>query len=118
MAGGEDLIIEGQMEGKIELKDHNLVVGPNGKINAQINARTVIVMGRVVGNIYASKMVEIKSPGSVVGDIDSSRISVEDGARFKGSVDIQRRVDITAGPNSSRTGSASIIPGQYSGKIG
>jgi len=116
LVGHEDLIIEGRVEGKIELEDHNLVVGPHGKINAQINAKNVIVMGKVVGNIYATKMVEIKSPGSVVGDINSSRISVEDGARFKGSVDIQGRVDITEQLNSSKAGPAPI-PSQPSGKI-
>ena len=118
LGGDEDLIFEGRMEGKIALKDHNLVIGPNGKINAQVNAKNVIVMGRVVGNIRASRMVEIRSPGSVVGDINSARISTEDGACFKGSVNIQRKVDNSEEHNSPHVGPAKSIPNQSSGKIG
>ena len=71
LTGDEDLTIEGRVEGKIELRDHNLVIGPNGKINAEVNAKNVTVVGSVVGNISASEMVEIKTSGSVVGDIES-----------------------------------------------
>lgn len=90
LTGDEDLTIEGRVEGKIELKDHNLVIGPNGKINAEINAKNVTVIGSVVGNITASDIIEIKASGSVMGDIKSPRFSVADGAHFKGSVDMQR----------------------------
>ena len=90
LTGDEDLTIEGRVEGKIELKDHNLVIGPNGKINAEINAKNVTIIGSVVGNITASDILEIKSSGSVMGDIKAPRISVADGAHFKGSVDMQR----------------------------
>src|SRR3989442_2751258 len=93
LTGDEDLTIEGRVEGKIELKDHNLIIGPNGKINAEINAKSVTVIGSVVGNISASEMVEIKSSGTVMGDIKSSRISIADGAHFKGSVDMQKGTD-------------------------
>jgi cytoskeletal protein CcmA (bactofilin family) len=93
LTGDEDLTIEGRVEGKIELKDHNLVIGPNGKINAEVNAKSVTIIGSVVGNISASEMVEIKTSGSVMGDIKSSRISIADGAHFKGSVDMQRAAD-------------------------
>ena len=90
LTGDEDLTIEGRVEGKIELKDHNLVIGPNGKINAEINAKNVTIIGSVVGNITASDILEIKSSGSVTGDIKAPRISIADGAHFKGSVDMQR----------------------------
>ncbi|MEW5977435.1 MAG: polymer-forming cytoskeletal protein [Acidobacteriota bacterium] len=90
LTGDEDLTIEGRVEGKIELRDHNLIIGPNGKINAEINAKNVTVIGSVVGNITASEIVELKSSGSVVGDIKSMRVSIADGAHFKGSVDMQR----------------------------
>ena len=93
LTGDEDLTIEGRVEGKIELKDHNLVIGPNGKINAEINAKNVTVIGSVVGNISASEIIEIRSSGSVMGDIKAPRISVADGAHFKGSVDMQRSSD-------------------------
>lgn len=89
LTGDEDLTIEGRVEGKIELRDHNLVIGPNGKISAAVNAKNVTVIGSVVGNICASEMVEIKSSGSVVGDIQSARLAIADGAHFKGSVDLQ-----------------------------
>jgi len=93
LTGDEDLTIEGRVEGKIELKDHNLVIGPNGKINAEVNAKNVTIIGSVVGNISASDIIEIKSSGSVMGDIRAPRISIADGAHFKGSVDMQRSSD-------------------------
>ena len=90
LSGDEDLTIEGRVEGKIELKAHNLVIGPNGRINAEVNAKNVTVIGSVVGNISGSDIVEIRASGSVVGDIKSPRISIADGAHFKGSVDMQK----------------------------
>jgi cytoskeletal protein CcmA (bactofilin family) len=93
LTGDEDLTIEGRVEGRIELKDHNLVIGPNGKINAEINAKNVTIIGSVVGNIAATDIIEIKSSGSVMGDIKSPRVCIADGAHFKGSVDMQRTPD-------------------------
>ena len=90
LSGDEDLTIEGRVEGKIELKAHNLVIGPNGRINAEVFAKNVTVIGSVVGNISGSDIVEIRASGSVVGDIKSPRISIADGAHFKGSVDMQK----------------------------
>lgn len=117
LAGGGDLIVEGRMEGQIAVKDHSLVVGPHANINAQINAKNVIVTGRVIGNICASRMVEIRSPGSVAGDIAASRISIEEGARFKGSVDIQRRDEVGEKAKPPRAATGPVIPSQSSGKI-
>ena len=93
LTGDEDLIIDGQVEGKIELQDHDLVIGSHGKVNAQINAKNVIVMGKVVGKIYAADLVDIKRAGSVVGDIKSSRISIAESAYFKGSVELKPSAD-------------------------
>ena len=90
LTGDEDLTIEGRVEGKIELKDHNLIIGPNGKINAEINAKNVTVIGSVVGNISAGEMIEIRTSGSVTGDIKAPRVSIADGAHLKGSVDMQK----------------------------
>jgi len=103
LTGDENLTIEGRVEGRIELKDHNLVIGPNGKINAEINAKNVTVIGSVVGNISATEVVEIKSSGSVMGDIRSARISIADGAHFKGSVDMQKGADTVRRFDSSRS---------------
>jgi cytoskeletal protein CcmA (bactofilin family) len=91
LSGSEDLTIEGQVEGKIELKEHVLTVGPNGKIKAQIFARTVIVLGEVHGNVAATEKVDIRDGGSVDGDIVSPRIAIAEGAHFRGSVDMQRK---------------------------
>ena len=89
--GSEDLTIDGQVEGKIELKDHVLTIGSNGKIKAQVFAKALIVLGEVNGNIAASEKVEIREGGSVDGDIVSPRVAIAEGAHFRGSVDMQRK---------------------------
>ena len=89
--GSEDLTVEGHVEGKIELKDHVLTIGPNGKIRAQVFAKTVIVLGEVTGNVTASEKVDIRDGGSVDGDIISPRVAIAEGAHFRGSVDMQRK---------------------------
>jgi cytoskeletal protein CcmA (bactofilin family) len=89
--GSEDLTVEGHVEGKIELKDHVLTIGPNGKIKAQVFAKAVIVLGEVNGNVTASEKVDIRDGGSVDGDIISPRVAIAEGAHFRGSVDMQRK---------------------------
>jgi cytoskeletal protein CcmA (bactofilin family) len=89
--GSEDLTIEGHVEGKIELKDHVLTIGPNGKIKAQVFAKAVIVLGEVNGNVTASEKVDIRDGGSVDGDIVSPRVAIAEGAHFRGTVDMQRK---------------------------
>ena len=104
--GSEDLTIEGHVEGKIELKDHLLTIGPNGRIKAQVFAKTVIVLGEVNGNVSASEKVEIRDGGSVDGDIISPRVAIAEGAHFRGSVDMQKK----AGSASTSAPSASVKP--------
>jgi cytoskeletal protein CcmA (bactofilin family) len=89
--GSEDLTVEGHVEGKIELKDHVLTIGPNGKIKASVFAKAVIVLGEVNGNVTASEKVDIRDGGSVDGDIISPRVAIAEGAHFRGSVDMQRK---------------------------
>ena len=89
--GSEDLTIEGQVEGTIQLRDHVLTIGPNGKIKAQVFAKSVIVLGEVTGNVTASEKVDIRDKGSVDGDIISPRVAIAEGAHFRGSVDMQRK---------------------------
>ena len=89
--GSEDLTIEGLVEGKIELKDHVLTIGPNGKIKAQVFTKALIVLGEVNGNVHATDKVEIRDGGSVDGDIVSPRVAIAEGAHFRGSVDMQRK---------------------------
>jgi len=89
--GTEDLTVEGHVEGKIELRDHVLTIGPNGKIKAQVFAKAVIVLGEVNGNVTATEKVDIRDGGSVDGDIVSPRVAIAEGAHFRGSVDMQRK---------------------------
>jgi cytoskeletal protein CcmA (bactofilin family) len=89
--GSEDLTIEGHVDGKIELKDHVLTIGPNGRIKAQVVAKSIIVLGEINGNVTASEKVDIRDGGSVDGDIVSPRVAIAEGAHFRGSVDMQRK---------------------------
>ena len=89
--GSEELTIEGQVEGTIQLRDHVLTIGPNGRIKAQVFAKSVIVLGEVTGNVTASEKVDIRDNGSVDGDIISPRVAIAEGAHFRGSVDMQRK---------------------------
>jgi len=89
--GSEDLTIEGVVEGTIQLKDHVLTIGPNGKIKAQVFAKAVIILGQVTGNVTASEKVDIRDNGAVDGDIISPRVAIAEGAHFRGSVDMQRK---------------------------
>ena len=91
LSGSEDLTIEGQVEGKIELRQNILTIGANGKIKAQVFAKTVVVLGEVQGNITATERVDIRDNGSVDGDLSSPRIAIADGAHFRGSIDMQRQ---------------------------
>jgi cytoskeletal protein CcmA (bactofilin family) len=91
LTGSEDLTIEGQVEGTIQLREHALTIGPNGKIKAQIFAKSVIILGSVNGNVTASEKVDIRDNGSVDGDIISPRVAIAEGAHFRGSVDMQRQ---------------------------
>ena len=91
LRGSEDLTIEGHIEGTIDLKDHVLTIGPNGKINAQVFAKSVVVLGTVQGNITASDKVEIRDGAAVDGDVISPRVAIAEGARFHGSVDMQQK---------------------------
>ncbi len=88
--GSEDLTIEGQVEGTIQLREHVLTIGANGRIKAQVFAKSVIVFGEVTGNVTASEKVDIRDNGSVDGDIVSPRMAIAEGAHFRGSVDMQR----------------------------
>jgi cytoskeletal protein CcmA (bactofilin family) len=106
LMGSEDLTIEGHVEGKIELKDHVLTIGPNGKIKAAVFAKACIVLGEVNGNVTASEKVDIRDGGSVDGDIVSPRVAIAEGAHFRGSVDMQRRGPQTGQGQQARPANA------------
>lgn len=86
----EDLIIDGEIEGTIEAHEHKITIGPNGKVKAAIKAKDIVVIGAVQGNVEAADKIDIRKDARLVGDIKTARISIEDGAMFKGSIDIIR----------------------------
>ena len=90
VSGSEDLTIEGQVEGKIELRDHILSVGASGRVQAHIVAKAIVVDGQVTGNLTAAEKVEIRENGAVDGDIVAPRVAIADGAKFRGSIDMRR----------------------------
>jgi cytoskeletal protein CcmA (bactofilin family) len=89
LSGSEALYIDGRIEGKISLPDNRVTIGRNGSVQANITAREVVVMGKVAGNIVCSDRVDIRSEGSVTGEVSTVRISVEDGAILKGGVEVR-----------------------------
>jgi len=86
----EDLTIDGEIDGSVELQEHRLTVGPHGKLQAGVKAREIVVLGTIHGNVEASDKIDIRKDAKLVGDIKTARIVIEDGAYFKGSIDIAR----------------------------
>jgi cytoskeletal protein CcmA (bactofilin family) len=103
LTGSEDLTIEGQVEGRIELRQNVLTIGPNGKIKAEVFAKAVVVQGEVHGNITATERVDIRDAGSVDGDLSAPRVAIADGAHFRGSIDMQRGADVKPAGESSKS---------------
>ncbi|MGA7220706.1 MAG: polymer-forming cytoskeletal protein [Candidatus Sulfotelmatobacter sp.] len=90
LTGSEDLYLDGHVEGSITLKGNSLTVGPNGQVKASVDAKGVVIQGKLEGNIQASDRVELRKSATVTGDITTQRISIEEGAFLKGKVEIQR----------------------------
>ncbi|HUS19548.1 MAG TPA: polymer-forming cytoskeletal protein [Terriglobales bacterium] len=90
LSGSEDLYLDGEVEGSIDLQEHNLTIGPHGRVRANVKAKDVIVHGKVDGNIQGTDRVELKRSAVLVGDISTQRIVIEDGAFFKGAIDIKK----------------------------
>ncbi len=97
VSGSESLYIDGKVEGAINLPGNRVTVGRNGQVAANIMAREVVVLGKVRGNVHASDRIDIRSEGSLTGDVIAARISIEDGAFFKGGIDIRK-----PGPNDAK----------------
>ena len=97
VSGSESLYIDGKVEGTINLPGNRVTVGRNGQVAANIMAREVVVLGKVRGNVNASDRVDIRSEGSLTGDVSAARISIEDGAYFKGGIDIRKPGDTKNG---------------------
>lgn len=90
LSGSEDLFLDGEVEGNIDLQDHNLTIGPHGRVRANVKAKDVVVHGKVDGNIFGTERVELKRSAVLTGDISTQRIVIEDGAFFKGAIDIKK----------------------------
>lgn len=107
ITGNEDLSVDGSVEGLIQLEDRKLTVGASAKVTADIIAREVVVYGNVKGNLRARDRIEIKKDGSVVGDLTTARIMIEDGAYFKGSIEIDKSGDASGSADKSYSRSSS-----------
>jgi len=97
----EDLYVDGQVEGSIELSGNRLIIGPHGQVRANVNAKGVIVQGKLEGNIRTSERAELTKSAVVTGDIVTQRVAIEEGAYFKGKVDIQREGAKTDGAKAA-----------------
>ena len=91
LTGSEDLTIEGQVDGKITLNGYSVTIGQNGRVTAEIQAKSIIVGGQVKGNVVAEERVEVLATGSMLGDVRAPRVALADGARFKGSIDMESK---------------------------
>jgi cytoskeletal protein CcmA (bactofilin family) len=107
VTGSESLYIDGRVEGSINLAGNRVTVGRNGVVAANINAREIVVLGKVRGNLTASDRVDIRSDGSLTGDVVAARISIEDGAFFKGGIDIRKAGQKPNGEEKAATSSSS-----------
>ena len=104
------MTIEGHVEGTIQLRDHVLTIGPNGRIKAQVFAKAVVVLGEMTGNVTASDKVDIRDNGSVDGDIVAPRVAIAEGAHFRGSVDMQRKGAAAAQPQNVKPAAQPAAP--------
>jgi cytoskeletal protein CcmA (bactofilin family) len=107
LSGSEDLYVDGQVEGSIELAGNRLIIGPHGQVRANVNAKGVIVQGKLDGNIRASERAELTKSAIAVGDITTQRVAIEEGAYFKGKVDIQKDMAKTDGARTAAAASSS-----------
>src|SRR5437899_11805431 len=116
ISGNEDLHIDGSVEGLVQLEDRKLTVGSSAKVTADVVAREVVVYGSVKGNLRARDRIEIKKDGSVVGDLTTARIMIEDGAYFKGAIEIEKSSESTKSHEKSaftRTAAPSPVPPMF-----
>ena len=118
LTGDEDLEIDGQVEGMVNLKNHQLTIGPNGNLKAEVTAKTIIVIGKVTGNLVAAERIEVQATGIVDGDVRAPRLNVQEGAVLNGSIDMsasgstsEARKSVTPPSTSAATsGSSSATP--------
>ncbi len=117
LAGEEDLIIQGQVEGKIDLKKNNVTVGKNGRIKADIYGKVISIEGEVEGNLFGEEKIVLRQSGVVGGNMTAPRVNLEDGAKFKGSIDMDTREDgrqpsLKEAPNQAESGPSKVASSQ------
>lgn len=118
LTGSEDLYLDGSIEGTVDLRDHSLIIGPNGKIKAGISARDLVVHGRLEGNITATGRVELRKSCTLIGDVSTQRIVIEDGAFFKGAIDIKENTqNVETRKPLASVASAGMSSGSGSGAV-
>ncbi len=103
----EDLVVDGEVEGTIECQEHKLTIGPNARVQAGLKARDIVIFGSIQGNVEVLDKIDIKKEAKLVGDIKTARIMIEDGAYFKGSIDITKTVAPSRASGSPAAGTAS-----------
>ena len=106
----EDLYVDGDVEGTIEALEHKLTVGPNGTVQAAVKAREVVALGSIKGNVEATDKIEIRKDAKLTGDIRTARIIIEDGAYFKGSIDIVKPEPAKGAPKAQPAQAATPVP--------
>ena len=99
LSGGEDLLVEGRVKGKIDLNQHSITIGRKGRIKADIHGRSIVVMGEVDGNLYGSEQVVLQKSSKVRGNLFAPRVSLEDGSDFKGSIDMTSKLEEEVKPS-------------------
>jgi len=114
LSGSEDLYLDGEIEGNIDLRDHSLIIGPNGRIKATVTARDLAVHGRLEGNLNATGRVELKKSCTLIGDVSTQRIVIEDGAFFKGAIDIKESKETKTEQRKPAVSSSSMGSGSSS----
>ncbi len=110
VTGDEDLVIQGRVEGKVDLAQHNVTVGGNGRIKADVFGRTVTVEGEVEGNLRGEEQIVIRKAGKVKGNIAAPRVTIEDGATFQGSIDMERKPPARPAPAVAAAPAATVHP--------
>jgi cytoskeletal protein CcmA (bactofilin family) len=108
----EDLTIDGEVEGTVECHEHRLTIGPNARVQAGLKAREIIIQGSIHGNVDATDKIDIKKEAKLVGDIKTSRIVIEDGAYFKGSIDISKPNAAAKPAQPAAAAAATVAPQQ------
>ena len=113
----EDLLVDGDLDGTLEALDHKLTIGPTGTVHASVKAREVVVLGTLQGNVEAADRIEIRRDAKVMGDLRVARIFIEDGAYFKGSIDIVKPEPVKM-PSNRQAAVLAAAPNQAAGTVG